>query len=98
MMRHPFLCYVVEITTYSQKYSKNAWRCHSFKAMGKLFGGHITHNIWVDLALNNDLPGKWSKYASIWTYGPGRFLKKAEIRKTGRARPFLGVGPQYMGY
>ena len=37
-------------------------------------------------------------YASIWTYGPGRFLKKAEIRKTGRARPFLGVGPQYMGY
>ena len=50
MMRHPFLCYVVEITTYSQKYSKNAWRCHSFKAMGKLFGRHIPHNIWVDLA------------------------------------------------
>ena len=45
MDRHPFLCYVGEITTYSQKIYENAWRCHSFKAMAKLFGRHNPHNI-----------------------------------------------------
>ena len=50
MDRHPFLCYVGEITTYSQKISKNGWRCLSFKAIAKLFGRHFSHNIWVDLA------------------------------------------------
>ena len=50
MDRHPFLCYVGEITTYSQKIYENAWRCYSFKAMAKLFGRHIPHNIWVNLA------------------------------------------------
>ena len=50
MMRQPFLCYVVEITTYSLKNSKNPWRCHCFKAMAKIFCGYIPYNIWVDLA------------------------------------------------
>ena len=50
MDRHPFFCYVEEITTYSKIISKNAWRCHSFKATAKLFGSHIPHNISVDFA------------------------------------------------
>ena len=40
------------------------------------------------------LAGKWSTHTTIWTYGPGKFLKKAKNRKTGCDRPVLYVGPQ----
>ena len=43
---------------------------------------------------NFSLAQKWSTYTAIWTCGPGKFLKKAENRKTGCDRPVLDVGLQ----